>query len=162
MSKRNEKIFWLLYLILMILIWPFIPAEDPSGYFAFSDSREVFGIPCWWNVVSNLAILGVGLWGIINFLKNQSPHDRYYKLTIAVAAIWTACGSAYFHWNPLVSTVFWDRWPMTLAFSAVISWILSDKVSKKIGPWIFIILFFSSTVVLAQWLASDDSTLFAI
>jgi len=70
--------------------------QDP-GYHNFADKRAFFGVPNFWNVVSNLPFLVVGL---MSWTR---------KRVFALGLIITAFGSGLYHWNPNNSTLIWDR-----------------------------------------------------
>ena len=70
------------------------PIAQPAGYDAFADQRSVWGIPNFWNVVSNLPFLVVGLAGTIELhrrwpsgaLSSLKPAYRVFFLGIAFVA----------------------------------------------------------------------------
>jgi len=43
-----------------------------SGYHQFADQRELFGIPNFWNVVSNLPFIAVGAVGLLRFHRDTT------------------------------------------------------------------------------------------
>src|SRR5262249_40874216 len=97
----------------LMLFVPVIPQSQ--AYHQFADQRTLLGIPNFWNVVSNLpfiAVGAVGLWGY---------RDKPAIIVIFAGIFLTGFGSAYYHWNPNDGTLFWDRLPMALAFSAIMA-----------------------------------------
>jgi hypothetical protein len=51
----------------------------------------------------------------------------------AIAAILTAFGSAYYHWEPSNGRLVWDRLPMALLLGAGLSLVLADRVTPALG-----------------------------
>lgn len=116
-----------------ILTLPAI-AQDPA-YHQFVDQRAIAGIPNFWNVVSNLPFLFVGLYGL--YACGQARwlelSHRYPWTVAAMAAIFIAFGSGYYHWHPDNRTLFWDRLPMTLAFMGVFGAAIAERISTRWG-----------------------------
>lgn len=127
-----------------IFLLPPIP-QDPS-YHLFADQRTFFGIPNFFDVLSNLPFCLVG--GVAIFWLLRTAHDRRKFLVPQgiqtdqewVAWFLTFCGvfltgfgSAYYHWNPDTPRLFWDRLPMTLAFSAFFSTQLMERLGNRVG-----------------------------
>lgn len=118
----------------VLIFWDRIPAQDSARYMHFADQRTLWGIPHALDVLSNLSFLVVGLWGLYQYVKfERESRDCIFKAFLSVALILTACGSAYFHWEPTLDRLYWDRLPMSFAFGAIIGWIISDKLSFPVG-----------------------------
>ncbi len=106
--------------------------QDP-GYHEFADNSALFGIPNFWNVATNLPFLFVGLIGLAwrSRLQDQALQSQYVVLCIGVTLI--GLGSAYYHWAPSTPMLVWDRLPMTVAFAALFSVVVQDRMSERIG-----------------------------
>src|ERR1039457_2331665 len=90
-------------------------AQDPL-YHAFADGRTLYGVPNFWNVISNVPFFLVALYGIGTFRSGTAfvePWERiaYCVLLGATAAV--GVGSIYYHLHPDNPRLFWDRLPMT-------------------------------------------------
>ena len=60
-----------------------------------------------------------------------------------------ALGSSYYHLNPSNETLFWDRLPMTIAFMAFCSVIVSENLSIELGSrllWPLVCIGFLSVI----------------
>jgi hypothetical protein len=121
-------------------IVPPIP-QDPA-YHDFADRRGLLGVPNGLNVLSNLPFLVVGGWGLAFLARDRStgaspaflmPAERqpYWVLFAGVAL--TGIGSAYYHWMPDNATLFWDRLPMTIAFMALLSSVIAERIDLTAG-----------------------------
>jgi hypothetical protein len=108
-----------------LLLLPWIPQDQ--GYHQFADQRTILGIPNFWNVVSNFAFLAVGAAGLRKFRDNSAT------VVFFLGVFLTGIGSYYYHWAPNDDTLFWDRLPMTLGFSAILALAVEERLSAKIG-----------------------------
>lgn len=115
------------------LLSPRIP-QDPT-YHQFADQRAIGGVSHFWNVVSNLPFVAVGLYGLWAVRRGRwlVAADRYPWLTVAVGAVLIGFGSGYYHWSPDNRTLFWDRLPMTLAFMGVFTVTIVEYIHARIG-----------------------------
>jgi hypothetical protein len=112
-------------------VLPPVP-QDPA-YHAFADQRTMFGIANFWNVVTNLPFIVVGVFGLGRL--SRVPHDslRLPCLLLSLGVILVGLGSAWYHHRPSTATLVWDRLPMTITFMALFSLVVSDRVSACLG-----------------------------
>jgi len=113
------------------LLVPRIP-QDPS-YHLFADTRTIAGIPNFWNVISNAPFALVGVYGLTRTprLLSRSLWPGY--IVFCVAVIGVCFGSAYYHYAPSTPALVWDRLPMSIAFMAVFTLVLGDRVNPAFG-----------------------------
>jgi len=113
------------------------PIAQDKSYHQFFDSNTIFNIPNFWNVLSNLPFLFVGIWGTLWIIKSDTTsylHEiklAYFALFIGVGLV--SIGSGYYHLSPNNNTLMWDRLPMTIAFMALFSIILSEFIHIQLG-----------------------------
>lgn len=115
--------------------------QDPA-YHQFADSSALFGIPNFCNVATNLPFLIVGMIGFAlqSRLRVQALRAQYAAFCIGVTLV--SIGSAYYHWAPSTPTLLWDRLPMTVAFMALFSAVVEDRLSERLGRvllWPFVV-----------------------
>ncbi len=128
---------------------------QPESYHAFADARRLFGVPNFWNVISNLpfAVLGVmGLWrfhGIVN-------------RALFAGLLLTAFGSAYYHLAPNDARLVWDRLPMTLVFMALLAGLIAQSRDRRWEPWILAILIGCGMASVLWWNATGDLRPYAV
>lgn len=113
------------------------PIAQPAGYHAFADRRDVWGIPNFWNVVSNLPFLIVGLIGTAEIANRRALPLRALYLSFFAGACMVAIGSAYYHFAPSDLSLVWDRLPMAVMFMAFFSIIVGEHISERAGPMLF-------------------------
>src|SRR5207244_13193980 len=105
---------------------------------SYIDDRELAGIPYFWNVVSNLPLLLVGAWGafVVGRAKEHTfaePAEKWpYGLFFGAVGL-AAIGSVYFHLAPGADRLMWARLPIALAFMALLSGIIADRVGVQAG-----------------------------
>ncbi len=118
-----------------VLLVPAIP--QPVSYHHFVDNREFFGIPNFWNVATNLPFFVVGLLGVglvsVGSLPGGLRELRWAYLMFFVGTALVGIGSGYYHLDPSNKTLFWDRLPMTVAFTAFFCMIIGEYVSVSVG-----------------------------
>lgn len=110
--------------------------QDPA-YHHFADQRMILGIPNFWNVVSNLPFLLVGLLGLQAIRTGELPGGlhalRPVCWTFFIGVSFVAFGSGYYHWAPSNTTLIWDRLPMTVSFMAFCSAIVGEYIDTAAG-----------------------------
>jgi len=89
--------------------------QDPA-YHEFADRREIAGIPNFFDVVSNLPFLVIGIAGVGTCGRCPAGAVRQAWRVLFIGVGLVSLGSAYYHWNPTDQTLLWDRLPMTVGF----------------------------------------------
>lgn len=101
--------------------------QDPA-YHEFADGRRLLGVPNLLNVISNLAFLIVGSWGLA---RTGLARERLPWTVLCLGLVLTALGSGWYHLEPNNDTLFWDRLPMTIAFSGLAAAVVSEYFSER-------------------------------
>lgn len=167
MSKRTLLVWGvaILCFIVLMIVTPKIPQSEE--YHDFADQREFFGIPNMLNVVSNFPFFVIGAIGLIlcyyrNYfrLRSQGELLGWTCFFIGVAAV--AFGSAYYHLKPNDARLVWDRLPMTIAFTSIISIFIIERVDEKIGTLSILPLLLTGIVSILYWWFSDDLRPYAL
>lgn len=164
--SREGRIGLIICLTIPVIILTMIEpplAQDPS-YHNFADTRDIWGIQNFFNVVSNAAFFVVGIVGLV-FLRQQyllgksnAFLDRveewpYFILFLGVTL--TSFGSAYYHLNPNDTHLVLDRLPMTLSFMAIFSITIMERINIKAGLKLlpFLVLLGAASVI--YWYLGD-------
>jgi hypothetical protein len=90
-------------------------------YHMFADTRMFFGIPNFWNVVTNLPFIVVAIYGLCRLKKINDVNEMTNKYVILIATLMIGLGSSYYHWNPNDNTLLWDRLPMAIVFMGIVA-----------------------------------------
>jgi len=122
--------------------------QDP-GYHNFADKRAFFGVPNFWNVISNIPFLVVGLM--------SWTRKRVYALGLIV----TAFGSGLYHWNPNNATLIWDRVGIVIVAGALVS-LLVEEYAGGYARISLIVAEVVGIVSLILWYATGDLRLYGI
>jgi hypothetical protein len=137
--SHAHKIKLLIGLVLVTVSAVFFiePIPQDLVYHQFSDVNSLWGIPYGWNVLSNLPFMIAGLCGLIFLMRLNSDAItgviKNISLLFFIGLFLTGIGSGYYHLAPTNRTLMWDRLPMTIAFMAFFSFVLSMHLSKRIG-----------------------------
>ena len=132
----REGVLLLVLLATLGLILAAGPIPQDPRLLVYADDRAALGVPNFFNVVSNVVFLLVGIAGLISGLGGRiSGAERsWFVLFLGVALV--CFGSAYYHWRPANDTLVWDRLPMTLAFMALFAAVVSEHIGERWEPWL--------------------------
>jgi hypothetical protein len=142
-------------IVSLLALLPLPPLLQDQSYHEFADQREVFGIPNFWNVISNLPFIVVGVAGLLQLRRDATTVVLFAGLFL------TGFGSSYYHLNPNDSTLFWDRLPMTLCFAAILSAVVEERVDASAGAMLLRPLLAIGIFSLLLWRWTDDLRLYA-
>jgi len=115
-------------------------AQDPA-YHHMADHRACWMISNCLNVVSNLPFALVGWLGLAMVVRPGSGRatpfadawERWpYGVLFGGTAL-TALGSVYYHLAPDNARLVWDRLPMTLGFMGLLTALVAERVSLRVG-----------------------------
>lgn len=107
------------------------PIEQNKNYHKFCDADTLFNIPNFWNVISNLPFLIIGLTGMYTTRRLSENKIQYMLFFLGISLV--SLGSGYYHLNPNNDTLVWDRLPMTISFMSLFSIIISEFIDLKTG-----------------------------
>lgn len=124
----------------MAIVAALVPrfAQDPE-YHAFADQRVLLAIPHFGDVVSNLAYLIVAVLGLRVLLDSRGRaalagrFERWPALVFFIGVVLVAAGSTFYHWDPTTPRLYWDRLPITVAFTALLALFIADRVHARLG-----------------------------
>jgi len=128
---------------------PRIP-QDP-GYHAFVDTRTLLGVPNFWNVLSNAPFVFVGLFGLVRLRDVRPGFVRVVYVTFCIGVIAVAFGSGSYHYAPSTPSLVWDRLPMAIAFMALFTAVLGERVSWALARAVFAPLLILGVASVFYW-----------
>jgi hypothetical protein len=133
-------LFVLFTLAVLVGAFSLHPIPQDPAYHLFADNRPLFGIPNYFDVISNLLFLVAGIWGLIfivprrqTLLAFRENYERWPYIIFFFGIALTGLGSAYYHWSPNNRTLVWDRLPMAIAFMGIFAGTLGDRISARAG-----------------------------
>lgn len=156
---HNKKIgFFLIALIsIVVLISAFSQGPVPQDleYHLFDDSRTILGVPNFWNIISNIPFLVVGVIGLYKILaanKLQISEDfkaAYLLLFLSLSLV--AFGSGYYHLSPDNETLVWDRLPMTIGFMSLFTIIIYEFISTSFAKKMLVPVILTGFASVIYW-----------
>jgi hypothetical protein len=139
----------------------FLPSTpQPLSYHNFADHRSWLGIPNFGDVISNVPFAIVGIWGLIFLFGSHGtsfsdPRERWLYVVMFAALILTAFGSAYYHLAPDNARLVWDRIPINIVFMALLSSVVAERVSVRLGLALFPIFQIAGIASVLTWHAGE-------
>jgi hypothetical protein len=133
------------------------PIPQDQNYHLFADSRRMFGVDNFLDVTSNVFFIlagGLGLKRISNLSQTLSVQS-YSVLCLGV--LFVAFGSAYYHLAPTNESLVWDRLPMTVAFMALFSLLLGERVTRNHNRYILWLLLAAGIGSVLYWAWTESS-----
>jgi len=157
--NRRIALLFTLTAAVICAVYLFVPQlPQDQTYHDFADTRTVLGIPRFGDVVSNLPFTVVGLAGLgALFLGwfGVPATDARTRLPYAVFFAGVALvgpASAYYHWNPMNETLFWDRVFLTVAFMGLVAAIIADRLRPgRAAGWILAALITAGFMSVLSW-----------
>lgn len=156
---RNKKIgLWLVMLITLGAVAALLsygPISQPPSYHGFADRKVIWGIPHFFDVLSNLPFVLVGLLGLyktsgnnrINIITENRVSHKVFFIGVALVGV----GSGYYHLSPSNATLVWDRIPMTITFMALTSIIIGEFTSRRFGSILLVPLASFGVLSVLYW-----------
>ena len=158
----NNRIFLLLFslvitLLVVILVPPF--SQDPK-YHNFVDQRNILGITHFWNVVTNIPFIIIGIIGFFKMLKPNLtgilPELFSAYGTFFMGLVLTGLGSGYYHLNPSNSTLVGDRMGITITFMSFFVLIFGESISTKTASRLLVPLIFLGLASVIYWNITEN------
>ena len=134
-------------------------AQNPE-YHLFIDQQTIIGIPNFWNVISNLPFLLVGIMGLYSIFRSHKisliteMKAAYIMFFLGISLV--AFGSGYYHLSPNNGTLLWDRLPMTIAFMALFSIIINEFTLFKPARFSLWPLIFFGAFSILYWHSTEN------
>ncbi len=151
---KNMSLVFIL-LLSVIGIFSMSPIPQPLLYHQFADQQALFGIPHYFNVLSNIPFLIIGYLGLrlintdkkIELVKNI----RYVYKLFFISVLLVGSGSSYYHLSPDNSTLLWDRLPMALAFMSFFTIVVAEFINEKLAVKLFLPLLVTGASSVLYW-----------
>jgi len=138
---------------LVIMLVP--PVSQDPAYHNFADQRYILGIPHFWNVVTNIPFLVLGITGFLKIHKQELtgilPDLFRAYLTFFLGLVLTGLGSGYYHLDPSNSTLVGDRMAITISFMSFFVLIFGESISTKTASRLLVPLLFLGLASVVYW-----------
>ena len=158
----NPRILLLLLSsVIMALVIMFVPpvSQDP-GYHNFADQRNISGIPHFWNVVTNIPFLVLGIIGFFKIQKQELtgilPDFFRAYLAFFMGLVLIGLGSGYYHLDPSNSTLVGDRMAITVTFMSFFVLIFGESISTRTASRLLVPLLFLGISSVVYWNITEN------
>jgi len=149
------KIMLAIIVAAIIAIFNIDPIAQDPAYHNFADQRRLFNIANFFNVLSNVPFVIIGVMGIGLVASHKATGGlaelQAMYLTFFIGVLLTGFGSAYYHYQPDNQTLLWDRLPMTIAFMALFSAIVGEYISTRLAWKLFFPLLILGIISVVYW-----------
>jgi hypothetical protein len=145
-------------LALAALLAPALPASTwPIPHYV--DTRSWLGLHNAGDVLSNLAFLAMGVWGLVRLSgRNDAPAGTRWFFA---GLILTCFGSVFYHLDPdAPQRLIADRLGMAVAFAGFLGIATAERISVRAGR--LVVLLMTVAGLLAAWTARDNLTPWAV
>jgi predicted membrane channel-forming protein YqfA (hemolysin III family) len=140
------------------------PIAQYADYHEFADARTIWGVPSFWNVVSNVPFAIVGVWGLVATWRMGlvgragvvpsgllTRTERWCWSVFFVGVFLTCFGSSYYHLAPDDHRLVWDRIPIAIAFMGLTCAIVAERVSARVAGWMLAPLTIAAAASVFHW-----------
>jgi hypothetical protein len=129
------------------------PIPQAPEYHLFADRRPLLGVPNALDVLSSAAFVAVGALGLLVLRRRAAAvgpaRPAWRVLFWGVVA--TGLGSAWYHLDPTNDTLVWDRLPMAVAFMALLSALVAERLHAELGRRLLAPLVLAGIASVAYW-----------
>lgn len=140
------------------------PLPQPLSYHDFADTRALLGIPHAGDVLTNLAFVGAGAWGLwflarSNRATRSSIDERERRLFrwFFAGVFLTGFGSGWYHLVPDNDSLVWDRIPMTVGFMSIVAIMIAERVRLSLGVTLFVPLVAMGIGTVFWWIWTEHT-----
>ena len=160
---KKEKVGYFIIASVALLAVIAIMTQDPiaqdPAYHLLADTSKILNLQNFWNVISNLPYLIIGILGFYKVSQSSGLAIfaelklAYLLFFAAVAAV--SLGSGYYHLAPDNSTLVWDRLPMTVVFMSFFTILVSEFISVRVGKVLLFPLIVAGIASVVYWHLSE-------
>ena len=156
----------LVTIVTFISVYFFIePISQDKHYHCFANEVKYGLIMNFWNVVSNMGFVMIGIYGVLVLPIKGKERLLIFSLFLGILA--TGIGSAYYHFTPNNHTLVWDRIPMTIIFSSFFCIVYAKLIDRCTAYliWLFELVLGIYSVFYWQYsesIGAGDLRLYAI
>jgi len=130
------------------------PIAQDVNYHNFIDSRTIFNIPNFNNVISNVGFILLSCIGFFKLTISNKKSNLLYFLLGGI--LLTGIGSAYYHWNPNNTTLVFDRLPMVLVFMTFFTFVIVNYINQINYKIYFTLLLGTGILSVLYWSYSES------
>jgi len=140
------------------------PLSQPLSYHDFADARVLVGGPHAGDVLTNLAFVIVGAWGLWFLAQRDRTarafidrRERWLFQWFFVGVLLTGIGSGWYHLAPNNDSLVWDRVPMAISFMSLVAIMLGERVKLSLGVALLIPLVVIGVGTVFWWIWTEHA-----
>ena len=160
LKNRNTALIAITIALVVIAFVLTSPYPQDPAYHLFADTRTLLAIGNFWNVMSNLPFLVIGVWGLAYVGRHGTAvclHGLQSSYLVFFGGILlTAFGSGYYHLAPANDPLIWDRLPMTIGFAGLFAIIVGEFVSVRVARRMLIPLLLIGYASVEYWAFTES------
>lgn len=134
------------------------PVPQDPRFHNFADQRTIMGIPNFWNVMSNIPFVIVGVAGIW-WMACRGRYSGFLTpncLLFFAGILLTGTGSSYYHHAPDNHTLVWDRLPMTVSFMAFFTIVIGIYLGRRAAAVLLWPLVITGLLSVVYWCFTEN------
>jgi hypothetical protein len=159
LADKRLKIIVAIVVIAIIAAFSMDPIAQDPAYHHFADRRSLINIPNFYNILSSLPFVIIGIMGMRLVGSGRATGGLAELQSMYLAffggVFLTGFGSAYYHYHPDNQTLLWDRLPITIAFMALFSAIAGEYISSRLALKLFVPLLLSGIISVIYWYVTE-------
>jgi hypothetical protein len=138
------------------------PLHQDPAYHRFADARALVGIDNFADVASNLALVAVGVAGLLLLWRRAAGSplslagEQGAYAAFFAAVILAGIGSAYYHLAPDDARLAWDRLPIAVSFMCLLVAVLAERLDVAGGWKLLSVLAALGAASVLYWRFVDD------
>lgn len=164
--SAHERLLLLACTALLSLAVALPPMAQPAHLHDFADQRLLWGIPCAFDVLSNLPFAIAGVLGLLALRRLPAdgvpPPQRAAAALFFAGLLVTAAGSAWYHLSPDDPGLAIDRAAMAVAFAGLLGLLAATRVSDRAGWGLSCALLVLGPASAWTWYASGNVVPWAV
>ncbi len=160
MSMGRSEILLVIAVISLAGIFLLAPISQDLSYHQFAGQSAKAGIANFWNVISNIPFLFVGLIGLFFCLRSVDLRARLSWSVFFLGVTLVAFGSSWYHLNPANESLIWDRLPMAVGFMGLFVALLCEYIDKRAQRYLLLPCLVLGAASVLLWGVYDDLRLY--
>lgn len=162
MKKPQLIVLYAISIVSVVACFFIKPIHQDQEYHNFADRMTLLSLPNFWNVVSNLPFVIIGIMGFIKVISIKEFALKPNYIWFFIGIIGTGFGSGYYHFEPNDATLIWDRLPMTISFMSFLSIIIGEFINIASGKKALYPFLIAGLASIVYWVVSEDLRMYVL
>ncbi len=145
--------------LMVIGLFALPPIPQGSAAHVMVDQRSLSGIPNGLDVLSNIPFAAIGLLGLVATFGRRASRgspfsdswERWPYAALFASVGLVTLGSSYYHLAPDNARLVWDRLPVSIAFIALLTALIAERIGVSAGRRLFVPLLVAGAASVPYW-----------